>query len=69
MPLTQIMPVHHLLRAANTEVESNFLKNAIKVESNHCGYWLIWVSWSQRLNPMLNSVKDFCQVFLIPFPT
>lgn len=32
MPLTQTMPVHHMLKAADTEIESNFLKNAIKVE-------------------------------------
>lgn len=33
--LTQITHVSHLLRAANTEVESNVLKSSIKVESSN----------------------------------
>lgn len=41
MPLTENYVMYHLLKAADTEVKNNFLKFAIKVESNCYGYRLI----------------------------
>lgn len=43
MPLIQIMYVHHLPKAVNTEVESNSLKSTIKAESNH-----LWVLFDKQ---------------------
>ena len=72
MPLTQIMHVYHLPKAANTEVESNFLKSTINVESSHCAYWLVNNDvcylgqlrsvGASYLNPYKTLVKDFCKV-------
>lgn len=48
MPLTKIIHMNQLLKAENTEVENNFLRSTIKVESIHYGYQLInnviWVT-------------------------
>ena len=73
MPLTQIMHVYHLLKAANTEVESNFLNSIIEFESSQCGYWLVNNDvcclgqlrsvGASVLNPYKTLVKDFCRVF------
>lgn len=38
MPMTQIIHVYHLLKAAVKEVESNLLKSTINVDSKH-----LWV--------------------------
>lgn len=59
--------VYHLLKAANVDVESNFLTSTIKTEYNTYGDWLIkvlvvWpfgISWTQWLKPLQNSIQDF----------
>lgn len=71
MLLTKIIHMNHLLKAENTEVENNFLRSIIKVESIHYGYQLInnvcylghlRSAEASDLIPCKNSVKDFCKV-------
>jgi len=51
------MHVHRFLKAVNADVESNFQKSTLKVESNHLWIlvdkqWVdVWISWD-HLQPV-----------------
>lgn len=76
MPWPRTLHVHHLLRAANSETESNFLKSTIQAENIHL--WILVDKQRSLLSGQVESIGGSdsipCQTLLrisvrVSFPT